>query len=256
MENVKGVRMIKVPKARLGAAVMVEVEKPKKVAEVMLLKCQKHDIEFEGKLLLGKIPIGCPKCKEENEKLARDMEAKELKKKEAELAEFVEFRVKHSGLSKKLIETKAKYTKNFKEFSQHLMSLEKNLFLCGGVGTGKTMFCAELVKRNTHRYPRYFCACDLAYLTNSKRVDLLDRLKHCELFILDEISDIGLIDESFLNALIDKLYNNDCIFVLSGNVSKDFLNGLNTKALSRLNANGLEVCEFRGEDLRIKNKGA
>ena len=85
---------------------------------------------------------------------------------------------------------------------------------------------------------------------------MLDRLKHCELFILDEISVIGLIDESFLNALIDKLYNNDCIFVLSGNVSKDFLNGLNTKVLSRLNANGLEVCEFRGEDLRIKNKGA
>ena len=114
MENVKGGRMIKVPKARLGAGVMVEVEKPKNVAEVMLLKCQKHDIEFEGKLLLGKIPIGCPKCKEENEKIARDMEVKELKKKEAELAEFVEFRVKHSGLSKKLIETKAKYTKNFK----------------------------------------------------------------------------------------------------------------------------------------------
>ena len=180
MENVRG---YKVRKQRLGgASVMFEYEKPKKVAEVakvseaMLLKCQKHGIEFRGRLLLNRIPIGCPKCKEENEKLARDVEVKELKKKEAELAEFVEFRVKHSGLSKKLIETKAKYTKNFKEFSQHLMSLEKNLFLCGGVGTGKTMFCAELVKRNTHRYPRYFCACDLAYLTNSKRVDLLDRL--------------------------------------------------------------------------------
>ena len=61
------------------------------------LVCQKHDIEFEGKLLLGKIPIGCPKCKEENEKLARDMEVKELKQKEVELAEFVEFRVKYSG---------------------------------------------------------------------------------------------------------------------------------------------------------------
>lgn len=216
--------------------------------------CQKHGIEFEGKLLLGKIPIGCPKCKEESEKLARDREAQELKRKEAELAEYRDFRIKHSGISKKLIETKAKYTKNFKEFSQHLMSLEKNLFLCGGVGTGKTMFCAELVKRNTHRYPRYFCACDLAYLTNSKRVDLLSSLKHCELFILDEISDIGLINESFLNALIDNLYNNDCIFVLCGNVSKDFLNGLNTKILSRLNANGLEVCEFLGEDLRIAKK--
>ena len=213
--------------------------------------CQKHGIEFEGKLLLGKIPIGCPKCKEESEKLARDREAQELKQKEAELAEYRDFRIKHSGLSRKLIETKAKYTKNFKEFSQHLMSLEKNLFLCGNVGTGKTMFCAELVKRNTHRCPRYFYTCDLAYLTNSKRVDLLSSLKHCELFILDEISDIGLIDESFLNALIDKLYNNDCIFVLCGNVSKDFLNSLNTKVLSRLNANGLEVCEFLGEDLRI-----
>lgn len=223
--------------------------------EVILLKCERHDIEFEGKVLLGGIKIGCPQCKEENEKLARDREAQALKQKEAELAEYRDFRIKHSGLSRKLIESKAKYTKNFKEFSQHLMSLEKNLFLYGGVGTGKTMFCAELVKRNTHRYPRYFCACDLAYLTNSKRVDLLDGLKHCELFILDEISDISLIDESFLNALIDKLYNNDCIFVLCGNVSKDFLNSLSTKALSRLNANGLEVCEFLGDDLRIaKNK--
>lgn len=221
--------------------------------ETKRLICQKHGVEFEGKLLLGKIPIGCPKCKEENEKLALEIEAKTIKQREEELAEYKEFRIKHSGLSKKLIETKAKYTKNFKEFSQHLMSLEKNLFLCGGVGTGKTMFCAELIKRNFEKCPRYFCTADISYMTNSKKTDLLNSLKHCELFILDEISDVGLIDESFFNTLIDKLYNNNCLFVLSGNVSKDFLNSLSTKVLSRLNANGLEICEFIGEDLRLKN---
>ena len=60
------------------------------------------------------------------------------------------------------------------------------------------------------------------------------------------------LDESFFNLVIDKLYNQDCIIVLSGNVKNDYLNSLSLKVLSRLNANGLSICEFNGNDLRVK----
>lgn len=221
------------------------------------MKCEKHGTEFEGRLLFGKIKVGCPLCAREQEAQRQAKEAQRQRQKEQELQEYKDFRVKCSGLGKRLIETKAKYTQNFKEFSKHLKSLEKNLYLYGNVGTGKSMFCAELIKRNTDKMPLYFLASDLAYLTKSKCVEILNAqsTNNCGLFIIDEISDLPLIDESFLNALIDKLYNNDCLFVLSGNVSKDFLNSLSLKVLSRLNARGLELCEFSGEDLRIsKNR--
>lgn len=239
MQNVKGAGMVKVAEVA-------------KASEVTTLKCQKHGIEFQGRLLLNRIQIGCPKCREEDEQKLREREEAKIKAKNEELQRFKDFRIKHSGLPKKLIETKAKYTQNFRQFSEHLIELKNNLFLCGGVGTGKTMYCAELIKRNTEKYPMYFLACDLAYLSNTKKQDFIKSLDICELFILDEISDIGLIDESFFNLVVDKLYNQDSIIVLSGNVKNDYLNSLSLKVLSRLNANGLSICEFNGNDLRVK----
>lgn len=215
------------------------------------LICEKHAIEYEGRLLFGKIPLGCPKCREAEAEAQRLREVQRLKQKDTEIKQCNEFRVQASGLPKKLINTKAKFTENFKRFSKHLISLEKNLFLCGSVGTGKSMFCAELIKRNTQKFPQYYCASDLVYLTNAKKAEFLKSVEICELFIIDEISDLAQVDESFLNALIDKLYSNDCLLVLVGNVSKDFLNTLSLKVLSRLNAKGLEICEFKGKDLRL-----
>ena len=77
-------------------------------------------------------------------------------------------------------------TQNFKEFSKHLKSLEKNLYLYGNVGTGKSMFCAELIKRNTDKMPLYFLASDLAYLTKSKCVEILNAQSsnNCGLFVI------------------------------------------------------------------------
>lgn len=215
------------------------------------LFCDKHQISFNGKLLFGEVKIGCPLCNKESQEARIALEAREKLARENELNEYKEFRIKHSGLSKKLIEIKPKYTPNFKAFSEHLISLKSNLFICGSVGVGKSVYCAELIKRNTEKCPRYYTAIELSYLTKPQKATLLNGISNCELFIIDEIGDFSAIDEQFFNTLIDRLYSQDAYIVLCGNVSPQFLENFTPKVLSRLNANGLDICEFLGEDLRI-----
>lgn len=215
------------------------------------LFCDKHQISFNGKLLFGEVKLGCPMCNKESQEARIELETREKIAREKELNEYKDFRIKHSGLSKKLIEIKAKYTPNFKAFSEHLISLKTNLFICGSVGVGKSVYCAELIKRNTEKYPRYYTAIELSYLTKPQKATLLNGISNCELIVIDEIGDFSAIDEQFFNALIDKLYNQGAFFVLCGNVELRFLNNFGAKVLSRLNSNGLSVCEFIGQDLRL-----
>lgn len=221
------------------------------LSKTQKLYCKKHGVEFNGKLLLGKVAIGCPMCSKEAEAQKEREMALEVAKKEKELLEFKEYRVANSGLPKRLIEAKAKYTQNFKEHAQHLIELKCNLFLCGGVGTGKSMYCAELIKRNTNRYPRYYNAGDMSFYTNYEKTQMLQSISNCELFVIDEVGDIGLVDKVFLKSLFDRLYNQGAIIVLAGNVNSGFLQSLDSKIISRLSENNLTICEFIGKDLRV-----
>ena len=116
--------------------------------EIVKAFCEKHGLEYEAKSInIFGVISKCPKCKDEEEK-EKEQEAlrqAELQKKQ-DYEDMINYLEKFSNIPKRYIMRNANLEfDNFKRHCDILKNkLEKNIFLIGDPGTGKTFFIDEV----------------------------------------------------------------------------------------------------------------
>lgn len=228
-------------------------------SEVKELFCEKHNITYQGRVFSFGITESCPECKKEQAQIREEREKKEAEYKEKRYKQELDSHyLNTSGLSQSLISKTAMFSNNFKAHQEHLKSLKSNLLIYGDTGLGKTMYCAELIKRNLDKRPLYVSAPYMALYTLKRNgYELINSIieRDVKLFIVDEASSLGECNQLFIECLIDTLYNNEAYMVFSGNFvdTNNFQDLLSKKAISRISHN-INFLKFSGNDLRKSDK--
>lgn len=229
--------------------------------ETLLEKvCEKHNVKYTAKRVKfcnTEYISGCPIC---NNELSAQREKEEKARLEAKLAEYkqrdLEIKraiLRDSGIPKRYESFKPTDTENFAKYKGLLANeLKDNLFIFGGVGQGKTLFCCELIKANLSLKPIYLYGSDLALIQKNdfNLTKHIEKLKGYDLIVIDEIS--FLLENVFvLDLIVDCAYRDDKRLVLCGNISfNEFADKAGQRVISRV-SQGLKILKFTGKDLRI-----
>lgn len=230
--------------------------------EIVKAFCEKHGLEYEAKSInIFGVISKCPKCKDEEEK-EKEQEAlrqAELQKKQ-DYEDMINYLEKFSNIPKRYIMRNANLEfDNFKRHCDILKNkLEKNIFLIGDTGTGKTFFIAEIFKKNWKSAPYYIDSSRLN-LFNEKDfrvVNLLEKIDGRGIIAIDEVQMLCTNEKiHILEALVCGAYSNGSVIILCGNGIKEdyhFLSNPKYKRMtSRLKDGGMDLIDFGSGDLRI-----
>lgn len=229
--------------------------------EAIMRLCKKHNQQYEAKerIILGhRFYTDCPQCEAERKAHDRAKENAEKLKYEKEI-QFLQYKIneeaiQNSNIPKRYLKSADLTQQNFKEYIHILETkISGNILIIGNVGTGKTYFASELMKRNAELNPLYLCGNELSYTQKNdfNLTKLFESVKEHDLIVIDEIG--YLIKSPFiLDLLIDFCYRDNKALILAGNINfNDLKNNLAEHTLSRLRQN-IRILEFKGKDLRGK----
>lgn len=221
--------------------------------------CDKHNATYEAReqVIAGhKFFTICPQCSTERQARERAQANAEAfahqKQMQALQDEINELAIKASRIPKRYLKPANTNAPNFKAYA-HILESKANghILIVGSVGTGKTYFASEIIKRNAELKPLYLCGNELSYTIKSdfSLKKIAESIADHDLIVLDEIG--YLLESPFLlDMLIDLCYRDDKTLVLVGNIGfKDLQDKLAEHTLSRLKQN-LQILEFKGADLR------
>lgn len=227
----------------------------------MRLHCEMHNLEYEGKSLamLGLVEP-CPKCKEARElKKAKALREEQERAKNEQMQYQIKYLEQFSNLPKRYLNAKADVNVgDIAKYKKYLeMPLNRNLFIFGGIGTGKTLFCTQIVKANVGKAPIYLSGNELDLMRDDdyRLGGVIDKMEGKAIVIIDEIQMLILNKRvRILDAITDKAYSNGANIIFCGNLEKSQLSVLKNdefrRITSRLKDNDLQMIEFRGKDLR------
>lgn len=225
--------------------------------------CKKHNHSYEAKerIILGhRFYTDCPKCEAERKAQDRAKENAEKLKYEKEIqalqVKINEEAIQDSRIPKRYLKSADLTQPNFKDYIHILENkISGNILIIGNVGTGKTYFVSELMKRNAELNPLYLCGNELSYTQKNdfNLSKLLESIKEHDLIAIDEIG--YLLESKFiLDLLIDLCYRDDKYLIMAGNIIfRDLKDNLAEHTLSRLRQN-IKILEFKGKDLRRENE--
>lgn len=229
----------------------------------MIKFCDKHNTNYEAqeRIILGrKFSTDCPQCSAENKARERAQANAEAlahqKQMQALQDEINQLAIQSSRIPKRYLKPADTSAPNFKAYS-HILEFKASghILIIGSVGTGKTYFASEIIKRNAELKPLYLCGNELSYTQKSdfNLKKIAESIAEHDLIVIDEIG--YLLESTFLlDMLIDLCYRDDKTLVLVGNISfKDLQDKLGEHTLSRLKQN-LQILEFKGADLRVRNE--
>lgn len=221
--------------------------------------CKIHSIDYEAqeRVILGrKFSTDCPQCSAENKARERAQANAEAlahqKQMQALQDEINALAIQASRIPKRYLKPADMSAPNFKAYA-HILEAKASghTLIIGSVGTGKTYFASELIKRNAELRPLYLCGNELSYTQKSdfNLKKIAESIAEHDLIVVDEIG--YLLESPFLlDMLIDLCYRDDKALTLAGNISfKDLQDKLGEHTLSRLKQN-LHILEFKGTDLR------
>lgn len=228
-----------------------------KGANTRVLFCDKHNISYEARSLAFGLHTNCPKCndeilaykqaKKDYENLYNQERKLELEKEAKSLA------IESSGIPLCHVKNKYRETENIKRYKDFVKS-NKNLFIFGDVGVGKTYFAYLIIRACYENNPLYINGNEITFYTKLDFSKLLTKIqdKNNKLIIIDEVFKLLSLDVTLLDSFFSLLYDKGIRVVMIGNFVKkdDFLNRLSKRVISRLSEN-LECLEFKGQDLRL-----
>lgn len=229
--------------------------------ETIVRLCKKHNHSYEAKerIILGhRFYTDCPQCEAERKAHDRAKENAENLKYQKEIqylqVKINEENMQNSNIPKRYLKSADLTQPNFKAYIHILETkISGNILIIGNVGTGKTYFVSELMKRNAELKPLYLCGNELSYTQKNdfNLAKLFESIKEHDLVVIDEIG--YLIKSKFiLDLLIDLCYRDDKYLILVGNINfNDLKDNLAEHTLSRLRQN-IKILEFKGKDLRNK----
>ncbi|OCR86680.1 hypothetical protein CFT13S00388_07960 [Campylobacter fetus subsp. testudinum] len=231
------------------------------MSEKKKLFCEIHNLAYEGVSFdtLG-IVEPCPKCKEAREqRKARELKEMEQRAKDEKLAYLLHYLETFSNLPKKYLYEKADLNVgDIARYKGYLETpLQNNLFIFGGIGSGKTLFCTEIVKANVDKAPIYLSGNELDLMRDGdyRLGDIISKIDGKAIVIVDEIQMLIFNKRiRMLDAITDKAYSNGARIVFCGNIEKNQLAILKEaefkRITSRLKDGRLQMIEFKGRDLR------
>ncbi|HED5364304.1 TPA: ATP-binding protein [Campylobacter jejuni] len=230
------------------------MEKIKKICDI-------HNIEYEAKFIkfINSYSM-CPKCAEDREQEKEEKEKREAYIKKCKEQEFLRnYIISNSNIPLRYIDFVInKDNKNIKPFLKYLdLPLEKNLFIIGDTGAGKTLFLSKVLIKNADKFPIYLNGNELVLLNenNFKIVDLLNKIDGKGIIAIDEVQMLIFGQKTLImDYIIDKAYNQQSKIILCGNLTKQGLEALKNREWkrisSRIKQDGVSILDFGDKDLR------
>ena len=229
----------------------------------IVITCQNGHIYKAKKTLIKSIqreiffPFSCPVCeKEKNENALIQELAIKQKNENALIQELINY----ANFPKKYKNLTHYEAKNSSQKTDY--SFQCNLFLLGGVGTGKTMLACWLAlnaiqaKKCTVLYKS---AIDLIlecesrkFAKNGNTENIINSYSSAEILILDEVDKVEY--SNFLFQILNNRYNNGLVTVFIANASIESIKvSLGDAINSRLRERGVLVKNLGNVDLRVKS---
>lgn len=235
----------------------LEVKKQDKVK----LFCETHNLEYEGRYIpLIDIYAECPKCVEERkERLIKEMEAKRLKEEQKEREYYERYIKNYSNIPLRYIDYDFDVeTSNIKQYAKILEEpLNKNIFITGSTGVGKTAFLCKILINNMKRIPYYLDGNELALMSDKTFAisGILEKIEGKGIIAIDEVQQLILNGKnSIFDYIINKAYNQKSNIILCGNLSDDVSKTLAKdewkRSAARFKQDGVIVMNVKGKDLR------
>lgn len=235
----------------------LEVKKQDKVK----LFCETHNLEYEGRYIpLIDIYTECPKCAEERkERLIKEMEAERLKEEQKEREYYEGYIRNYSNIPLRYIDYDFDVeTSNVKQYAKILEEpLNKNIFITGNTGVGKTAFLCKVLINNAKRMPYYLDGNELALMSDKTFAisGILEKIEGKGIIAIDEVQQLILNGKnSIFDYIINKAYNQKSNMILCGNLSDDVSKTLAKdewkRSSGRFKQDGVIVINVKGKDLR------
>lgn len=212
--------------------------------------CEKHGVWKEKIVYFKNIAMRlgvCQKC------LA---EEKEIEKKQEEylrdkrIKEIKDYALRNSNIPERYKAKKFILTDNVSKNKEIFNKLgNKNLYIYGDTGVGKTHFLVKLILEKLMKYP-YYINCETFNLTGYKTNDFLENIKEHEIIVFDEAQCI--LENKLLELAILTAYDNKAILYFGSNIDfKDFSSKISNRIIDRMLEGELQVIHFTGKSLRI-----
>lgn len=235
----------------------LEVKKQDKVK----LFCETHNLEYEGRYIpLIDICTECPKCAEERkERLIKEMEAERLKEEQKEREYYESYIKNYSNIPLRYIDYDFDVeTSNIKQYAKILEEpLNKNIFITGSTGVGKTAFLCKVLINNAKRMPYYLDGNELALMSDKTFAisGILEKIEGKGIIVIDEVQQLILNGKNIIfDYIINKAYNQKSNMILCGNLSDDVSKTLAKdewkRSSGRFKQDGVIVINVKGKDLR------
>lgn len=223
-----------------GVSVLGNYSKPfneNTVTKMVLadLYCNKHQINFRNKVVLDVktdlvlLPFNCPHC---NAEILQEREARLINKQQEEAnllartkqieAELMRDELLATGLSPSQIDFTPDDRDSFVKYKDMLDNINTTLILTGATRSGKSVFCAEAIKRNLDKKPVYIDCMDFMELIrnrqNYKIQEVKNKIANSTLIIFDNVEYLSKIDPDIIESIINTADKNKAGFIFSGNV--------------------------------------
>lgn len=223
--------------------------------------CEFHNYEYEAHIIpFLNLYSECPRCKEDRKERERlEKEREEALQKEKERIYFINYIKNHSNIPNRYIDFEVNYNnETFRKYEKLLKKpLERNLFIKGETGVGKTLFLSKILINNMEKYPVYLDGDELSLLKDDDfRINqILEKIDGKGIIAIDEVQTLILKNKFLiLNIIINKAYNQSSKIIICGNFNKEALSIISSKEyrriLDRIMQDGLIGIDFTNENLR------
>lgn len=240
---------------------MVDIKEKNMKQDKVTLTCEKHNLEYEGRYIpLIDIYTECPKCAEERkERLRQEQEAERLKEERKEREYYERYIKNFSNIPLRYIDFNFDIeTSNVKQYAKILEEpLNKNLFITGNTGVGKTAFMCKVLINNAKRIPYYLDGNELSLMSNKTFAisGILEKIEGKGIIAIDEVQQLILNGKNgIFDYIINKAYNQKSNIILCGNLSEDISKTLAKdewkRSAGRFKQDGVIVINVKGKDLR------
>ena len=219
--------------------------------EYKMANCDKHG-SYKKIILnnLKNLDTGCPICLSEirlQEK--REQEARDNYIKQQRIKHNNKIYLNNSNISNIFLNKKDNITinieKNIKLFKE---GTNKNLFIYGDAGVGKTHFLIRLMLNELSLQPLYI-NCETFNVVGYKTHDFLESTKKHKVIFFDEAQCFAkneTLELVFLDA-----YHNGVKFYFASNVNfTQFVDKIKPRIIDRLREHGIDIINFVGQSLR------